>query len=246
MIPNSCFVIRINYIIPPPLDIGKPLCYNTSMTITWYGQACFKIETQGITLALDPFSKELGLSPPRFKADILFVTHEHFDHNNREPFSGAIAIEGPGEYDLKGIAVRGIPSFHDAVGGAERGANTVYRIEAEDMTLVHLGDFGQTQLTNEQREILGSVDILMIPVGSVYTIDAETAARITTALEPRIVIPMHYGLPKLSAKLEPVEHFLKEIGQKPEPLPKLVIKKKDLGEGGTKVVVLMPPALSGS
>lgn len=214
------------------------------MTIIWYGQACFKIEAQGKTLAVDPFSKELGLSPPRFKADILFVTHEHFDHNNREPFSEAIAIEGPGEYDLKGIAVRGIQSFHDAQGGMERGANTIYRIEAEDITLAHMGDFGQPQLTNEQREALGSIDILMIPVGSVYTIDAETAARITTALEPRIVIPMHYALPKLSVKLEPVESFLKEIGQKPESVPKLTVKKKDLGEDGTKVVVLMPPSVA--
>lgn len=214
------------------------------MIITWYGQACFKIETQGTTLAIDPFSKELGLSPPRFKADILFVTHEHFDHNNREPFSEVITIEGPGEYDLKGIAVRGIHSFHDAQNGMERGTNTIYRIEAEDMILAHMGDFGQSQLTNEQREALGSVDILMIPVGSVYTMDAETAARITTALEPRIVIPMHYGLPKLSAKLEPVEGFLKEIGQKPESLPKLTVKKKDLAEDGTKVVVLTPPAMA--
>lgn len=217
------------------------LCYPIGMMITWYGQACFKIETQGTTLAIDPFSKELGLSPPRFKTDILFVTHEHFDHNNREPFPEATLIEGPGEYDVKGIAVRGIQSFHDDINGAERGMNTIYRIEAEDMTLAHMGDFGQAQLTGEQREALGSIDILMIPVGSVYTIDAETAARITTLLEPRIVIPMHYALPKLTAKLESVEGFLKEIGQKPEPLPKLTIKKKDLGEDGIKVVALMPP-----
>jgi L-ascorbate metabolism protein UlaG (beta-lactamase superfamily) len=214
------------------------------MIITWYGQACFKIETQGAMLAIDPFSKELGLPPPRFKADIVFVTHEHFDHNNREPFSGAITIEGPGEYDLKGIAARGIQSFHDAESGLKRGTNTIYRIEAEEMIIAHMGDFGQPQLTSEQREALGSIDILMIPVGGVYTIDAEAAARIATALEPRIVIPMHYALPKLSVKLEPVENFLKEIGQKPEPLPKLTVKKKDLGENGMKVVVLIPPAMA--
>ncbi|MDZ4296244.1 MAG: MBL fold metallo-hydrolase [Patescibacteria group bacterium] len=214
------------------------------MTITWYGQACLRIETAGTAVFIDPFSKELGLTPPRAKTDIVFITHEHYDHNNREPFSEATIVDGPGEYDVKGIAAKGIPSFHDTVMGKERGGNTIYRIEAEDMALVHMGDFGELELRNEELEAMGAVDILAIPVGGTYTIDAETAAKIVNQVEPKIVIPIHYALPRINVKLEPVDAFLKAIGQKPEPQPRLTLKKKDLAEGGTKVVVLTPPALT--
>ena len=214
------------------------------MVITFYGQSCFKIETQGITIAIDPFSKELGLTPPRFKADLLFITHEHSDHANREAFKDAFVIDGPGEYDVKGVAAKGIFSFHDAQEGKERGVNAIYRVEAENIALAHMGDFGQKELSSGQLEALGAIDILMVPAGGNYTIDAETAVKITAKLEPKIVIPMHYALPKITAKLETVEQFLKEIGQKPQPMAKLAVKKKDLGEDGTKVAVLTPPALA--
>ena len=214
------------------------------MIITWYGQACLRIETAGVSIFIDPFAKEIGLTPPRAKTDIVFITHEHYDHNNREPFGDAFIIDSPGEYDIKGIAAKGISSFHDATRGSERGLNTIYRIEAEGIVLVHMGDFGEPQLRNEQLEAMGAVDILAIPVGGVYTIDGAAAAKITNQAEPKIVIPIHYAIPRLAVKLNPVDDFLSEIGQKPQPQPRLTVKKKDIGEEETRVVVLTPPSAS--
>lgn len=192
-------------------------------------------------LAIDPFDETIGLKVPSLSADILLITHSHHDHSNKKAIKGTpFLIEGPGEYEVKGVFIQGIPSFHDNVQGKQRGQNTIYTIEAEDMRLCHLGDLGQKELTSEQIEEIGDIDILMIPVGGVYTINSKEANRIIAQLEPRIVIPMHYHIPKLKIKLEGVDKFLKEFGRKSiVPQPKLLIKKKDLTEE-TKLVVLQP------
>ena len=210
------------------------------MTITWYGQSCFRIDTREAVIAIDPFAKEIGLPPPRFQTDIALVTHGHFDHANTGALAGTpTLITGPGEYEIKGVAVRGIPSFHDQSEGRERGPNTIYRINAEEMTLVHLGDFGEASIRGETLDAIGDADILFIPVGGTYTIDAETAAKVVNQIEPRIIIPMHYHLPGLRVRIEPVEGFLKAFGvREPERMPKLVIKKRDLPETANRVVVL--------
>lgn len=220
------------------------------MNLTWYGQSCFKIETREATLAIDPFSKEIGLVPPRFHADLVLVTHQHADHNNIETISGKapkegqersgepLVIDGPGEYEVKDLTIIGIPTFHDNREGQDRGPNTVFRIETEGIAIAHLGDFGESAMREETVEALGNVDVLMIPVGGVYTIDAEAAAKVVNQIEPRIVIPMHYAIPGLKIKLAPVDGFLKEYGTPGlERLEKLSLKKKDLPEE-TKVVVL--------
>lgn len=210
------------------------------MTITWYGQSCFKIDTREAVLAIDPFSKEIGLTPPRFHADVVLVTHQHYDHANIGTIPGAtLGISGAGEYEVKNIAIRGIPSFHDSRLGQERGPNTIYRIEAEGMSVAHLGDFGESALREETLEALGDIDILLIPVGGTYTINAETAGKIINQIEPRLVIPMHYHLPGLKIKLAAVEDFLKAYGApKAERLEKLNVRKKELPETETRVVVL--------
>ena len=210
------------------------------MTITWYGQSCFRIDTREAVIAIDPFAKEIGLTPPRFQTDTALVTHGHFDHANTGALAGTpTLITGPGEYEIKGVAVRGIPSFHDQSEGRERGPNTIYRINAEEMTLVHLGDFGEASIRGETLDAIGDADILFIPVGGTYTIDAETAAKVVNQIEPRIIIPMHYHLPGLRVRIEPVEGFLKAFGvREPERMPKLVIKKRDLPETANRVVVL--------
>lgn len=211
------------------------------MVISWYGQACFKLVSGDLVIAIDPYSKDIGLTPPRFRADILLVTHQHPDHNNIETIpEGAFVIEGPGEYEVKGVAITGIPTFHDAAGGKERGTNTAYLIEMEGIKLLHLGDYGEASIRPETLQAFGEVDILFIPVGSVYTIDAETAAEHVNTIEPKIVIPMHYGIPGLTVKLDPVETFLKEMGVKNgAPEERLTLKKKDLAEAeSTRVVVL--------
>ncbi len=186
---------------------------------------------------------------PPLEADIVLSTHDHSDHNNVRAVKGPAStgggdpfvITGPGEYEIKDVAIRGIPSFHDEKQGLDRGINTIYAIEAEGMRLCHLGDLGQAELTEDQVSKIGNVDILFVPVGGVYTVGAKAAANIVHQLEPRIVIPMHYLLPKLKFKLEKADDFLKEMGAKnAEPQGKLNIKIHDLSGDETKVVVLTP------
>lgn len=179
---------------------------------------------------MDPYDESIGLKPPSFAADVLLITHDHHDHNNKKAVRGTpFLIEGPGEYEIKDIFIQGVASFHDNVQGKERGSNTIYTIESEGLKICHLGDLGQKELTTEQLEALGNIDILMVPVGGVYTIDSKEASRIISQIEPRIVIPMHYHVPKLKIKLDDVDKFLKEMGRKAVvPQPKLVVKPKDL------------------
>lgn len=215
------------------------------MTIIWHGQSCFQISiSQGkdnhLNIVIDPFSEEIGLRVPKLQADIVLVTHDHFDHNNVKAVAGnPFLISDPGEYEIKGVFIQGIPAYHDDCQGKERGEITIFTIEAEDLCLCHLGDLGQKELTTEQLEKIGQVDILMIPVGGVYTISAKEALKIMSQIEPKIIIPMHYALPKLKVKLEGLEKFLKSLGiKKLEPLNKLTIKKKDLSEEEAKIITL--------
>ncbi|MBI4132772.1 MAG: MBL fold metallo-hydrolase [Candidatus Sungbacteria bacterium] len=212
------------------------------MTISWYGQSCFRIDTREATMAIDPFSKEIGLTPPHFKADVLLLTHQHPDHANAGAIPGEpFLVAGPGEYETRGISITGIPTFHDRKQGNERGLNTAYRIAlaAEGIVLAHLGDFGEEALREETLEAIGDIDILFIPVGGTYTIDGETAAKVVNQIEPRLAIPMHYALAGLKVKLAPVDDFLKAYGTRgAERLQKLSLKKKELPEEETRVVIL--------
>ena len=215
------------------------------MQIIWRGQSCFEIlSSQGknnhVNIVVDPFDEGTGLRVPKLEADILLVTHEHHDHNNVKAVGGSpFLIQGPGEYEIKGVYIQGIDSFHDASLGKEKGQNTIYTIEVEDIRLCHLGDLGQKELTPEQVEKIGEIDILMIPVGGVYTISAKEAVKIMSQIEPNIVIPMHYQIPKLKIKLEGLDGFLKSMGiKKIEPLSKFTIKKKDISSEEAKIIVL--------
>lgn len=209
------------------------------MKISWYGHSCFRIATKNTIIITDPFGKNIGLKPPRCEADIVTISHDHYDHNDASTLRGSpFIINGPGEHELKEVVIRGINSFHDSNEGKERGVNTIFSIEAEDIKICHLGDLGQKELTNEQLEKISEVDILMIPVGGIYTIDGEKAIAIINQIEPKIVIPMHYKVPKLNIKLHKVDIFLKEIGTKEEIVDQLIIKKKDLPKEETRVVVM--------
>lgn len=208
------------------------------MTINWYGQACFKIQGKDVTLITDPFDKSTGLVPPRSRADIVTVSHHHPDHDNTGTIKdNPFIVDGPGEYSVKGVTIQGISSFHDTSEGGERGLNTIYVIEMEGLRLGHLGDLGHL-LSDKQLEAVNGIDILMIPVGGVYTIDAEKAVEVIGQVEPRIVIPMHYFVPGLGFKLDKVDKFLKEMAVSPSPVSKFTIKKKDLPQEETQVVVM--------
>lgn len=213
------------------------------MVITWYGQSCFKLQSGELVGVIDPFGKEIGLTPPRFRADFVLITHPHSDHANKDTIpESPFVIEGPGEYEIKGVAVRGLQTYHDNAEGKERGLNTIYMIEMEGMKICHLGDFGEKEMRDDILEKIGDVDILLIPVGGYSTISGEDAARIANKIEPRIVIPMHYKIPGLKAPLESAEKFLKEMGARSaEAEEKLVIKAKDLPQEEMRVVVLRTP-----
>jgi L-ascorbate metabolism protein UlaG (beta-lactamase superfamily) len=224
------------------------------MQIIWHGQSCFQINVSqgkngGTSIVIDPFGEDLGLRVPKLEADILLVTHNHPDHNNIKSVNsighqgenqpGMLLVNGPGEYERQDIFIQGISSFHDNNKGKDRGRNTCYTIDAEGMKLCHLGDLGQNELTEEQVDEIGEIDILMIPVGGGSTIDAELASKIIGQIEPKIVIPMHYDIPKLKLKFDDVEKFLKVMGKKGiEPQAKLSIKERDLPAEETEVVVL--------
>jgi len=218
------------------------------MNINWYGQSCFQISSnQGknnhLSTLIDPFEESIGLQLPRkLEADVVLITHNHLDHNNVKAVSGQPFIaSGPGEYDVKGIFIQGIPAFHDNVQGKERGRTTIYTIEAEEIKLCHLGDLGQKELTAEQLDKIGDVDILMIPIGGFFTINAQEAVKIMAQIEPKIIIPMHYKIPNLNIKLDGLDKFLKIVGvKKIEPLSKLFIKEKDLPKEEVKIIVLQP------
>lgn len=209
------------------------------MIITWFGQSCFRIEAKETSILIDPFSKDIGLKPPRLKDDLVLTTHDHYDHNNVEGAGEeAMIISGPGEYEKKGIYVRGILSYHDKNGGHERGLNTIYVIKVEDMAVCHLGDFGQAEFEKEQLDSIGNVDILMLPVGGNYTIDYKEAVSAVGKIEPKIIIPMHYKVKDLKLDIDGPDKFIKELGLAPEKTDKYKISKKNLPVEEMKLVLL--------
>ena len=217
------------------------------MNIIWHGQSFFEIITKDregkeLKIVVDPFDESIGLKIPKTEAQILLITHQHSDHNNKKAISGSpFLVEEPGEYEINGVYIQGIPAFHDDSQGEERGVVTIYVIEAEGIKICHLGDLGQKELTPEQLDQIGDVDILMVPVGGVYTIGAKGASRIISQIEPKLVIPMHYQVPKLELKLNSLEQFLKEMGSPAvEIQKKLKIKDSDLPKEKTEIAVLEP------
>lgn len=216
------------------------------MNIIWKGQSCFQITIQKAksqtSIIIDPFGEEAGLRIPSLSADIVLVTHNHEDHNNVKAVSGdPFVASGPGEYDVKDIYIQGISSWHDDSGGKERGENTIYVIEAEDLKICHLGDLGQKELTDDQLEKIGNIDVLLIPVGGSFTLSAKEALKVMSQIEPEITIPMHYQIPKLKYKLDGVDKFLKSLGIKSmKTEAKLSVKKKNLSTEEARVVVLEP------
>lgn len=213
------------------------------MLITWLGQSCFKIQdktgSEGITVVTDPYeTAQIGLKMPSFEADVITVSHDHKDHNCISALRGKpYVIDCAGEYDVKNVMVEGVASFHDEKQGAELGNNIIYRIEMDGITICHLGDLGHV-LEAKQLDRLQGIDILLIPVGGKYTIDADRAVEVINLIEPRIVIPMHYKVPGLKVDIAAVDAFVKEFGVKPTYEDKLKIAKKELPAEDTELVIL--------
>lgn len=184
------------------------------MDIYWLGQACFKLKGKSSTALIDPFDPaktNLKLTS-NIECNVVVSSHDHFDHNNFQAAApSAVRISGPGEYEVAGISIVGVVTYHDNTQGSERGRNTVYQLTIDNIQVVHLGDLGH-KLTEDQVQNIGGTDILLVPVGGYYTIDAKVAAAVVAQLEPSIVIPMHYSLDGHIPNLEGVGTFLKEMG----------------------------------
>lgn len=213
------------------------------MEIKYLGHAAFSLKSKGTRLIFDPFDPVMvGLNFKKREADLVCVSHQHQDHNFVQGVGGSpFVISGPGEYEIKGIKVTGIGSFHDESQGKERGPNTIYLVEAEGVFLCHLGDLGH-KLNDNQLKKLEKVDVLFVPVGGFYTIDAKVAVEVTAQVEPKVVIPMHFRPEKankaVGLKLLPLTDFIKEIGETPKVEKELNLGRKDLGDEKLSVVVL--------
>jgi L-ascorbate metabolism protein UlaG (beta-lactamase superfamily) len=210
------------------------------MEIVWYGQSCFRLRDKGVTVVTDPYPKEVGLRLPRLSADVVTISHPHKGHSCVEAVKGQyFVVDGPGEYEIRGLFITGIAMFHDSAGGRERGRNTIYIFEFPSAVVCHAGDLGHVP-TQAQVEEIGHVDVLLLPVGGRYTINGKQAAEVVSLLEPSIVVPMHYALPGLTVELDGPELFLREMGVKEaQTRDSLSIAREGLPEE-TEVVILEP------
>ena len=212
------------------------------MDVTWLGHGCFRLRGRGAAVVTDPYPPAIGLKLSRMDADVVTVSHEHENHSYTQVVrEGAYEIHGPGEYEVAGVSVIGVPTYHDSDKGAKHGKNTVYLIEIDDVRVCHLGDLGHS-LDDSEAEPLTSADVLLVPVGGRSAISATQAAEVVRQLEPRYVVPMHYAIPGLKVELDPIDRFLKEIGLTAgEPQPKLSVQASS-GDYETKLVLLEPRA----
>lgn len=213
------------------------------MVITHHGGQCFKVTLGDLTIVFDPISKGGTLPSVRFGADIALVSRNHPDmsgveevtYGDKTPF----AITGPGEYERQGVVIQGFlsKSHYGLAKGQEEAVNTIYSLELEDMTLVHLGALSDTELSKEARESIDEIDVLFVPVGGAGVLSAEDAHKLAVSLEPKIIIPMHWegiGEPKS------LEAFLKETGNGNEKTDKLTLKKKDLAGRDGSILIVTP------
>jgi L-ascorbate metabolism protein UlaG (beta-lactamase superfamily) len=179
------------------------------LEIRWHGHSCFEISNK-FTLVTDPHDgKSIGITPPMVTADIVLVSHDHFDHNSTKTVSkdNTTIIEDKRKRTVQDILIRGIQTFHDRCQGEKRGDNIIFIFTMDTITFCHLGDLGHS-LDEKQIQMIGQVDILFIPVGGTYTLDAEGSWDIIHKINPRIIIPMHYKIEGLSLPIAPVDDFI--------------------------------------
>jgi len=239
----SCLVfLMVLLILRVPLSAQPP----KPLAIRYWGQSMVSIETYwNLTVVIDPYNLKIGYDDPAIQADLVLVTHEHFDHNNVSLIQGnPQVVKGLDEqgavlnknlilerkendplvrladyddsqfYSEHAIHIQTIASHHDNQSGQKRGQNAMLLIEANGLRLLHCGDLGQDRLTDDQLNQIGRLDILLIPVGGVYTIDAAGAVEIINQLEPRFVLPIHYKTKQLTTPLNPIDPFLKACPKK--------------------------------
>jgi len=201
------------------------------MYIYWYGQSSFKLQGKEAMILLDPYSSRIaGLRGPNFKADLIILNNSTANSQAKKDIKEGFIIDGPGEYESKGVFVLGIQTKDN---------HLIYQIELEDIKIGYLGEINQN-LTDSEIERIDNVDVLIVPVGGKKnTLSSETAAEIIREIEPKIVIPSCYQVPGLKVQLDPVEKFLKEMGvKKMDAEDKIRLTKKELPEDGMKIMML--------
>lgn len=218
------------------------------MVITHHGGQCFKVTLGDLTLVFDPISKNGTLPAVRFGADIALVSRDHPDMNGIDEVTygdkAPFAVTGPGEYERQGIVIQGFlsKSKYGLGKGEESAVNTIYSVDLEDMTLVHLGALADTELSPEARESIDEIDVLFVPVGGDGVLSPAKAHELAVSLEPKIIIPMHWSLPGQGGIGAPksLEAFLKVAGNGSEKVDKLTLKKKDLAGRDGSIIVVTP------
>lgn len=217
------------------------------MEITWLGHSCFVLRGKNVTLITDPFSPQHGqlqeeahkARESKINAPIVTISHNHPGHNFVEGVGGnPRVVRGPGEYEISDVLITGVPSYHDAKRGAERGRNTIYIIHMDDLVICHLGDLGHI-LQEEQLEEVADADILLVPISGSNTLSAAQAAEVISQVEPHVVIPMHYRPSTGTGEgPDPLDKFCREMGiEAVNAQPKLNILRSNLPVE-TQVVIL--------
>lgn len=210
------------------------------MKIKWLGHSCFKIKSRsGIRIVTDPFDDNVGYKLPAVETDIVTISHGHYDHNFVDCVKGDFEVVSKvGNFYLKDIPITGIHTYHDDEQGAKRGSNIVYTFEVDGLKLCHLGDLGHV-LSPSQVEMIGKVDVLLIPVGGVYTINFEGALNVVQQLNPSVVIPMHYKTSALKFNLDAVESFTSNFESVVRPTSQVFeINKEDINFDKPRLYIL--------
>ncbi len=181
------------------------------MRIVWHGHSCFEIADR-LTVAIDPHDgKSIGLRAPSIKADIVMISHDHFDHNAARAIKGDFTIvREAGERNVKGVRIVGVGAEHDEANGSKRGHIVIFSFTMDGIRFCHCGDLGE-MLSRSQIDAIGPVDVLFVPVGGVFTIDGPQALKLIAAIKPKIAIPMHFRVGGLSLSIQTIDRFLEGV-----------------------------------
>lgn len=211
------------------------------MEITWFGHACCRLREKGVTVVADPCDKTTGYEIPRMRTDVVTVSHDDPHHGYVRACGGKpFVINGPGEYEVKGVFITGIPTYHGKMREIKSSPNTVYLYEFGGISVCHLGNLAHVP-PQSQIEALGDIDVLLIPAGgSNEHLKAAEAAEIISLLEPKIVVPILYHTGRTTLKLASISTFLKEVGiPAPDPIESLKVAASTLPEE-TEIILLEP------
>lgn len=210
------------------------------MKITWLGHSSFLIENKNnVKIITDPFDETVGYNIYKGNVDIVTISHDHFDHNCTKFIDkdNAKIVDSLDSVEEKGVKITSLPSFHDEVKGAKRGENIIFIIETDGYKICHLGDLGHS-LNKKEIDLLGNIDLLLIPVGDNYTINGETASIIAKEINSKITIPMHYQTPQLTFSLDGVENFLTYMKKGEKINDNSIILEDYLDDNKNKVLIL--------